>query len=77
MVGLNVRREYKHSKKEKARQLEHVRRLTLSELGLTSPGSREFWTMMMVFVATFFVRIYVHYIGQWLFLTGLGIPVSG
>lgn len=56
--------------------MEHVKRQAISELGLSDPKSREFWTMFVLFIMMFFVRIYVHYIGQWLYLTAQTIPIN-
>ena len=56
--------------------MEHVKRQAISELGLSDPKSREFWTMFVLFIMMFFVRIYVHYIGQWLYLTAQNLPIN-
>ena len=56
--------------------MEHVKRQAISELGLSDPKSREFWIMFVLFIMMFFVRIYVHYIGQWLYLTAQTIPIN-
>jgi len=49
----------------------------LIALDLSDPRNTGFWTMIIMFIITFFVRIYVHYMGQWLYLTAQRIPVNG
>lgn len=71
-----LRKEYREKKGENRRHFEHVRRQMISELGLADPKSREFWTMIMVFIVTFFLRIYIHYVGQWLLLTAQTVPIN-
>jgi len=71
------RTEYKDNRTESQRQVEHVRRQMLIALDLSDPTNTGFWTMIIMFIITFFIRIYVHYMGQWLYLTAQRIPVSG
>lgn len=77
-ISLIFRGDYRDTKKgEDKRHMEHVSRQAVAELGLSDPKSREFWTLIIIFIITFFIRIYVHYVGQWLYLTAQHIPISG
>lgn len=48
----------------------------MAELGLSEWRSREFWGMLLMFIIVFFIRMYNHYIGQWMFLNAISIPVN-
>lgn len=56
--------------------MNYVIRMFLAELGLSEWASREFWAMIFLFIITFFMRIFLHYTGQYLFLLALGVPVN-
>ncbi|XP_006009360.3 uncharacterized protein OFCC1 [Latimeria chalumnae] len=53
-----------------------VSRLFLSELGLSQWRSREFWLIMLLLALIWFVRLYLHYCSQWLFLQAILVPVN-
>ncbi|CAD5113719.1 DgyrCDS2883 [Dimorphilus gyrociliatus] len=57
-------------------KLEYVGRQMMAELGLSQWRSREFWGMLLMFLIVFWLRLYMHYIGQWIFLQGLEIPIN-
>jgi hypothetical protein len=57
-------------------KLQYVGRQFLAELGLSQWRSREFWGMLLMFIVVFFIRMYMHYIGQWLFLSAISIPIN-
>lgn len=57
-------------------KMEYVGRQFLSELGLGQWRGREFWAMLLILVIVFFIRMYLHYIGQWLLLNALEIPIN-
>ncbi|VDI72896.1 Hypothetical predicted protein [Mytilus galloprovincialis] len=57
-------------------KLQYVGRQFLAELGLSQWRSREFWGMLLMFIIVFFLRMYMHYIGQWLFLNAISIPIN-
>ncbi|XP_074656241.1 uncharacterized protein LOC141909627 [Tubulanus polymorphus] len=65
-----------HVKSAGREKLDYVTRMFLSELGLSQWRSAEFWTMIFLFVFVFFLRIFVHYILQWVLLMAIGIPVN-
>ena len=55
---------------------EYVARQMLAEVGPAQVRAREFWITMFMLVVCFWIRIYAHYFGQWLFLQAKRIPVS-
>lgn len=57
-------------------KMEYVARQFLSELGIAQWRGREFWGMMFMLTFVFFLRIYVHYMGQWLYLNAISIPIN-
>ncbi|MGH0120111.1 UNVERIFIED_CONTAM: hypothetical protein FKN15_063332 [Acipenser sinensis] len=48
----------------------------LSELGLSQWRSQEFWLIMLLLALIWFVRLYLHYCSQWLFLQAISVPVN-
>ena len=58
------------------KRISYLTRMFLAELGLSEWASREFWAMLFLFLFTFFMRIYLHYTGQYLFLKVLNIPIN-
>lgn len=52
-------------------------RYLFQELGadLMQGKGSEFWTTIAIFVTCFWLRMYIHYLGQFLYLKGTGIPV--
>ncbi|XP_022101493.1 uncharacterized protein LOC110985071 [Acanthaster planci] len=57
-------------------KVQYVSRQLFAELGLSQWRSREFWTLIVLLCLLFFVRVYMHYLGQWGYLSILGIPIS-
>ncbi|XP_069046981.1 uncharacterized protein ofcc1 [Lepisosteus oculatus] len=53
-----------------------VLRALLSELGLSQWRSREFWLIMLLLTFIWFLRLYLHYCSQWLFLQAISVPVN-
>ncbi|XP_017664146.1 PREDICTED: uncharacterized protein LOC108494298 isoform X3 [Lepidothrix coronata] len=47
-----------------------------SELGPTHWRSRDFWLLALLVVLLWFVRLYLHYLSQWLFLQTISVPVT-
>ncbi|XP_009883732.1 PREDICTED: orofacial cleft 1 candidate gene 1 protein [Charadrius vociferus] len=47
-----------------------------SELGAAHWRSRDFWLLMLLVVLLWFVRLYLHYLSQWLFLQTISVPVT-
>ncbi|KAK7489378.1 hypothetical protein BaRGS_00019322 [Batillaria attramentaria] len=62
-----------HKGREK---LNYVARMFLAEMGLSQWRSREFWGMMLMLLIVFWLRMYLHYVGQWIFLSAISIPIN-
>ncbi|XP_067936655.1 uncharacterized protein [Watersipora subatra] len=58
------------------KRVSYLSRMFMAELGLSQWRSREFWAMLILFVFTFFLRMYLHYTGQFLYLTWMSIPIN-
>ena len=57
-------------------KMQYVGRQLMAELGLSQWRSREFWAMLLLIAFTWWIRLYTHYGGQWIFLQALQVPVS-
>ena len=57
-------------------KMQYIGRQFLSELGLSQWRSREFWAMILMLILTWFIRIYAHYGGQWIYLMAILIPIN-
>ncbi|XP_045180354.2 uncharacterized protein LOC123539694 isoform X3 [Mercenaria mercenaria] len=57
-------------------KMEYVARQFMSELGISQWRGREFWGMMFMLTVVFFLRIFVHYMGQWFYLSAINIPIN-
>ncbi|XP_066268973.1 uncharacterized protein [Branchiostoma lanceolatum] len=55
---------------------QYITRMFLAEMGLSQWRSKEFLGILVMLFFTFFLRIFLHYGGQWLFLMMLRIPVN-
>ncbi|XP_035658808.1 uncharacterized protein LOC118404007 isoform X3 [Branchiostoma floridae] len=55
---------------------QYLTRMFLAEMGLSQWRSKEFLGILVMLFFTFFLRIFLHYGGQWLFLMLLRIPVN-
>lgn len=47
-----------------------------SELQLAEWRSQSFWYIILLIASLWFLRLYLHYLGQWLFLQAISIPVT-
>ncbi|KAK2534149.1 hypothetical protein Q9233_004332 [Columba guinea] len=47
-----------------------------SELGPARWRSGDFWLLLLLVVLLWFVRLYLHYLSQWLFLQAISVPVT-
>lgn len=56
-------------------KMQYVGRQLMAELGLSQWRSREFWAMLLLIAFTWWIRLYAHYGGQWLYLQALTVPV--
>eukprot|EP00658_Telonema_sp_P-2_P032189 TRINITY_DN23898_c0_g1_i2.p1 TRINITY_DN23898_c0_g1~~TRINITY_DN23898_c0_g1_i2.p1 ORF type:complete len:940 (-),score=247.69 TRINITY_DN23898_c0_g1_i2:62-2881(-) len=55
-------------RRKASNQFDYVRRSLLKDLGFEKPKSLECIASVVLTVVLFFVRMYVHYLGQWFFL---------
>ena len=62
--------------RESQRKMRYVRRMLPVEFDLWQYKSKEFWSMMLMLVLVFWLRLYMHYIGQWVLLQARSIPVT-
>ena len=58
------------------KKVQYMSRMLLTELGISQIRGREFWAMILMILITYWMRMYLHYIGQWVLLVGLRIPVN-
>ena len=56
--------------------MQYVGRQLLAEMGLSQWRSREFWAMMLMIALTWWIRLYSHYGGQWVYLSALLVPIN-
>jgi hypothetical protein len=62
--------------KRSTEKIQYIGRQLLAEMGFSQWRSREFWSMIIMLLIVFWVRLYLHYIGQWLFLNAIRIPIN-
>ncbi|PVD32684.1 hypothetical protein C0Q70_08129 [Pomacea canaliculata] len=65
-----------HLARKGREKMNYIARMFLAELGLSQWRSQEFWFMILLFLIIFWLRLYLHYVGQWLFLNAISIPVN-
>lgn len=58
------------------KKMQYIGRMIFSELGISQVRSRTFWTMLLMILINFWIRLYLHYLGQWLALQALSIPIN-
>lgn len=49
---------------------------TFSELGAAHWRSWDFWLLVLLVLLLWFLRLYLHYCSQWLFLQSISVPVT-
>ena len=54
----------------------YIRRQLSAELGPSQFKTSPFWVSVLCLLLAFWGRLYIHYVAQWLLLSGIGIPVS-
>ena len=59
-----------------SRKIQYIRRMLLTELGVSQIKSRQFWAMILMLLITFWIRLYLHYVGQWVTLIAFQIPIN-
>jgi hypothetical protein len=60
---------------EQAKRFEFVKQIAWYDLGLTQPRKSIFWVCILSFALALWLRIYVHYHAQYLWLSALGAPI--
>lgn len=61
---------------EVAKHLHFTSVSLFSELELDQWQSQGFWYLLLLVASLWFLRLYLHYLGQWLFLWALSTPVT-
>nr|XP_048286288.1 uncharacterized protein LOC125397828 [Myodes glareolus] len=61
---------------EVAKHLHFTSVSLFSELELAQWQSQGFWYLLLLVASLWFLRLYLHYLGQWLFLWALSTPVT-
>ena len=56
-------------------RLQYLGRQFLSEMGLSQWKSLDFWSMVVIFILCWWIRLYLHYVAQYGFLRISNIPV--
>jgi len=56
--------------------MQYISRMLLTELGISQIKSRQFWAMVLMLLVTFWIRLYLHYVGQWVALIAFQIPIN-
>lgn len=64
-----------HKRFHMQRKLYYLRHELLVDLGASNFKTLEFWRLVALLLFTLWVRVYVHYVMQWVFLRGNRIPV--
>ncbi|KAG2767087.1 hypothetical protein JG687_00014198 [Phytophthora cactorum] len=65
----------RHKRFHTQRKLHYLRHELLVDLGFSNWHTLEFWRLVAMLVFACWIRLYVHYVTQWLFLRGNRIPV--
>ncbi|XP_072175940.1 uncharacterized protein [Diadema setosum] len=65
-----------HTQRKGHEKVQYISRQLFAELGLSQWRSREFWTLILLLCVVFFMRMYLHYLGQWAFLNIISVPIS-
>ncbi|KAF4127758.1 hypothetical protein GN958_ATG22989 [Phytophthora infestans] len=65
----------RHKRFHAQRKLHYLRHELLVDLGFSNWHTLEFWRLVAMLMFACWIRLYVHYVTQWLFLRGNRIPV--
>lgn len=57
-------------------RIQYVGRQFFAELGISQWRSLEFWGTLLILLLMWWVRMYLHYLGQYAFLRVINIPVN-
>uniref|UniRef100_K3X3D8 Uncharacterized protein n=1 Tax=Globisporangium ultimum (strain ATCC 200006 / CBS 805.95 / DAOM BR144) TaxID=431595 RepID=K3X3D8_GLOUD len=64
-----------HKRFHVQRKLFYLRHELLVDLGASNCHTLEFWRLIVLLLFALWIRLYVHYVMQWIFLRGSRIPV--
>eukprot|EP01135_Chromosphaera_perkinsii_P003239 Nk52_evm14s239 gene=Nk52_evmTU14s239 len=64
-----------NKKRLASQKIQYIQRQIRSELGLSQWRTREFWLTVFLLVLAGWFRIYLHYIGQWLYLNAAALSI--
>lgn len=56
-------------------KLQYMKSELLADLGPPRWTTQEFWATLVLLMVVFWIRIYSHYIGQWLLLSSMKVPI--
>ncbi|ETL80680.1 hypothetical protein L917_18848 [Phytophthora nicotianae] len=65
----------RHKRFHAQRKLHYLRHELLVDLGFSNWHTLEFWRLVAMLLFACWIRLYVHYVTQWLFLRGNRVPV--
>ncbi|KAF0692494.1 Aste57867_16438 [Aphanomyces stellatus] len=65
----------KHTRFQTARKLRYLKQELFADMGLNKAATMQFWLMVAFFALALWLRLYVHYLGQWLYLRAANVPV--
>lgn len=60
---------------KQTKRLEFVKQITWFDLGLRNPYTVDFWVCIIALLISLWLRVYVHYAAQYLFLKAFSVPV--
>ena len=64
-----------HRRFQTARKLKYMKHELLADLGLNKYYTFQFWAMLMFLGFTIWLRMYIHYLGEWVYLRGMRVPL--
>ncbi|KAJ0410044.1 hypothetical protein ATCC90586_006437 [Pythium insidiosum] len=64
-----------HQRFHAARKLHYLRHELFVDLGLTKVRTMEFWLLLVILVFALWLRVYLHYLAQYIFLKARRVPV--
>ncbi|CAK4098589.1 unnamed protein product [Aphanomyces euteiches] len=65
----------KHERFQSIRKLRYLQQELFADMGLQHASTWHFWLLMVFLLLALWLRVYIHYLGQWLYLRGSNVPV--
>ncbi|ETV88563.1 hypothetical protein H257_00125 [Aphanomyces astaci] len=65
----------KHTRFQTARKLRYLKQELFADMGFNKATTMQFWLMVVFLCLALWLRVYVHYLGQWLYLRAVNVPV--